>query len=163
MRLEQMYRRLGYEGFDLVKAEHDTWLEAQYTEQQNDALFSPLLDSPLCHELDDSSWLECCRIVRAYADSVPKWILCGHSAADTGKCQADWEAWKTVPERESTVADEYPQWTMPEPTVTEGFASDMDANGYLPMGFAIPHVAPDDPCPCGSGLRYCRCHGKYLS
>ena len=45
MRLEQMYRRLGYEGFDLVKAEHDTWLEAQYTEQQNDALFSPLLDS----------------------------------------------------------------------------------------------------------------------
>ena len=47
MRLEQMYRRLGYEGFELVKAEHDTWLEAQYTAHQNDALYQPLLDSPL--------------------------------------------------------------------------------------------------------------------
>ena len=31
MALEQLYRRLGYEGFELVKAEHDTWIEAQYT------------------------------------------------------------------------------------------------------------------------------------
>ncbi len=163
MRLEQMYRRLGYEGFDLVKAEHDTWLEAQYTEQQNDALFSPLMDSPLCRELDEASWLECCRIVRAYADSVPKWILCGRNAADTGLCRADWEAWKSVPEQEAHVSDEYPHWSMPEPTVTDGYASDVDAAGYLPIGFAIPHVAPDDPCPCGCGLSYRRCHGKYLS
>ena len=47
MRLEQMYRRLGYEGYELVKAAHDTWMEAQYTAGQNDALFQPLVDSPL--------------------------------------------------------------------------------------------------------------------
>jgi RNA polymerase sigma factor (sigma-70 family) len=56
----------------------------------------------------------------------------------------------------------YPQWAMPEPTISDGFAKELSVQ-EIPMGFAIPHVAPDDPCPCGSGLRYCRCHGKYLS
>ena len=140
MRLEQMYRRLGYEGFELVKAEHDTWIEAQYTAGTNVALFHPLEDSPLCPELDDDSWLACCEIVAQYADSVPKWALCGLSAAQTGLFKADWDAWKKrSPEQKEQLSD------------------------YLPAGFAIPHVAPDEPCPCGSGLRYCRCHGKYLS
>ena len=54
------------------------------------------------------------------------------------------------------------RWTMPEPTISEGFAAEMFTENY-PLGFAIPHVAPDDPCPCGSGLTYRHCHGKYLS
>ena len=58
--------------------------------------------------------------------------------------------------------EEYPHWTMPEPTISDGYAGELNSD-FLPLGFAIPHVAPDDPCPCGSGLRYCRCHGKYLS
>ena len=164
MRLEQMFRRLGYEGYELVKAEHDTWLEAQYTAQQNDALYQPLLDSPLCPELDDNSWLACCQIVSAYADSVPKWFLCGYTAAEKGFGQADWEAWKTLPEKAETApeGESYPHWTLPEPTISDGYAGEL-ASSDFPIGFAIPHVAPDDPCPCGSGLRYCRCHGKYLS
>jgi preprotein translocase subunit SecA len=28
---------------------------------------------------------------------------------------------------------------------------------------AVRHVAPDDPCPCGSGLKYKNCHGRHLS
>lgn len=131
MRLEQMYRRLGWEGLDLVKAVHDTWMEAQYTSGSNDALFQPLLDSPLCQDLDSKAWENCCQIVCEYADSIPKWCLFGLSAAQTGLCKAVHQSWET-----------------PE---------------IYPQGFAIPHVAPDEPCPCGSGLRYCRCHGKYLS
>ena len=166
MRLEQMYRRVGYEGFELVKAEHDTWIEAQYTEGENDALFQPLMDSPLYPELDDSSWAACCEIVAAYADSVPKWFLCGRSAKAAGLCKVDVEAYKkraldNTPKTEIKDED-YPHWTMPEPTVSDGYQQGMDSD-YLPVGFAIPHVAPNDPCPCGSGLRYCRCHGKYLS
>lgn len=164
MRLEQMYRRLGYEGYDLVKAEHDTWMEAQYTAEQNDALFQPLMDSPRSPDLDNESWLACCQIVSQYADSVPKWVLCGRSAAEAGLCKADWEAWKTLPAQDESAhpQDEYPHWNMPEPTVTDGFAAEIGEEA-IPLGFAIPHVAPDDPCPCGSGLRYCRCHGKFLS
>ena len=54
---------------------------------------------------------------------------------------------------------DYPHWNMPELTVSAGYPR----MGGFPLGFAIPHVAPDDPCPCGSGLRYAHCHGKYLS
>ena len=28
-----------------------------------------------------------------------------------------------------------------------------------PMG-TMPHVGRNDPCPCGSGLKYKNCHGK---
>jgi hypothetical protein len=140
MALEQLYRRLGYEGFELVKAEHDTWIEAQYTSDYNEALFHPLMDSPQGQHLDEESWKVCCQIVADYADSIPKWALNGLSAREAGQMQLDMKlnslrSWDKLPE----VAD-------------------------IPgMGFAIPHVAPDDPCPCGSGLRYCHCHGKYLS
>ncbi|MBR4775610.1 MAG: SEC-C domain-containing protein [Bacteroidales bacterium] len=165
IRLEQMYRRVGYEGFELVKAEHDTWIEAQYTAAVNEHLFDPLLDSPRCMELDEGSWRACCEIVEQYADSVPKWSLCGRSAAQTGLFKAGWESagkYPNNPEMQPNTSEEYPEWKMPEPTVSEGFAKDIGGD-YFPMGFAIPHVAPDDPCPCGSGLKYCRCHGKYLS
>ena len=34
-----------------------------------------------------------------------------------------------------------------------------------PMGFGmgITRVGRNDPCPCGSGLKYKNCHGKYNS
>lgn len=140
MALEQLYRRLGYEGFELVKAEHDTWIEAQYTADYNEALFHPLMDSPQGQHLDEESWKVCCQIVADYADAIPKWALNGLSAREAGQMQLDMKL-NTAP-----TWDKLP-----------------DVADFPGMGFAIPHVAPDDPCPCGSGLRYCHCHGKYLS
>ena len=172
MALEQMYRRVGYEGFELVKAEHDTWIEAQYTEEgvNSDPLFDPLVDSPRAQELDSESWLACCEIVVRYANSIPRWELGGASAENT-TLALNWESMKRqmkkaaddiAQEPAARTGEEYPHWTMPEPTISDGYASELDGD-FLPLGFAIPHVAPNDPCPCGSGLRYCRCHGKYLS
>jgi len=164
MRLEQLYRRLGWEGYDLVKAIHDTWMESQFTAAPNEALFQPLMDAPKAPELDSASWEACCQIVCDYADNAPKWCLCGQTAAAAGLCQADRDAWKQAENTppEPGEQDAYPHWSMPEPTISDGYAGEMASEAF-PMGFAIPHVAPDDPCPCGSGLRYCRCHGKYLS
>lgn len=161
MALEQLYRRLGYDGFDLVKAEHDTWIEAQYTAEYNEALFHPLMDSPQGQHLDPDSWKASCQIVADYADSVPKWALNGLCARETGIMQLDAASWENYPEEmePSSPADEYPHWNMPELTVSDGYPR----MGGFPLGFAVPHVAPDDPCPCGSGLRYSHCHGKYLS
>ena len=31
------------------------------------------------------------------------------------------------------------------------------------FGMAVPHVAPFEPCPCGSGLSYRNCHGKFIN
>ncbi|MBO7396697.1 MAG: SEC-C domain-containing protein [Bacteroidales bacterium] len=165
MALEQMYRSLGYEGFELVTALHDTWVEAQYTQAYNEALFAPLSESPGAMSLDPAQWQNCCRIVADYADVVPKWALCGQTARETGVFLLDSSSWE-FPEEPGNgpagleapqVQEDYPRWKMPPLTVSEGYGS-----FFLP-GFSIPHVAPDDPCPCGSGLRYCRCHGKLLS
>ncbi len=163
MRLEQMYKRIGYEGFDLVKAVHDTWMESQFTSGPRPELFDPIFDSPLFGTLDRNALESFCNIVSDYADSLPKWCLAGHSAKETGECLADRDAWKDNEERlqEPQEAD-YPRWNMPEPTITDGYAGEMSSDGY-PLGLAIPHVAPNDPCPCGSGLRYCRCHGRYMN
>lgn len=163
MALEQLYRRLGYEGLELVKAEHDTWIEAQYTAEYNEALFQPLMDSPQGQHLDEESWKVCCQIVADYADSIPKWALYGRSARESGHMLLDAASWENLPEeapgQETGAQEDYPHWHMPEPTVSDGYPR----MGGFPLGFAIPHVAPEDPCPCGSGLRYSHCHGKYLS
>jgi len=176
MALEEMLRRVGYDGFELVKAEHDVWIESQYMEDgvNADPLFQPLVDSPMGQELDSDSWLACCEIIVKYANSVPRWVLCG-APAENSELFVNWDRMKRQMQNDADLAaqaiessrvnigpDEYPHWTMPEPTITEGYASELDSD-FLPLGFAIPHVAPNDPCPCGSGLRYCRCHGKYLS
>ncbi|MBR5404273.1 MAG: SEC-C domain-containing protein [Bacteroidales bacterium] len=163
MRLEQMYKRIGYEGFDLVKAVHDTWMESQFTSGPRPELFDPIFDSPLFGTLDRQALESFCNIVADYADSLPKWCLAGHSAKETGECLADRDAWKDNEEKLPEPDDaDYPRWNMPEPTITDGYAGEMSSDGY-PLGLAIPHVAPNDPCPCGSGLRYCRCHGRYMN
>ena len=157
--LEKVYREAGYSGFELVKAEHDTWIEAQYTAASNPALFDPIYDAPKASSFPDSVWEKMCMVVCDFADAVPKWCLLGRSARESGMYLCDRKAWIAPEDATVPVPDEdYPQWTMPEPTVSEGYL-----NSDFPVGFAVPHVAPNDPCPCGSGLRYCRCHGKYLS
>lgn len=150
--LEEVYRKVGYAGFELVKAEHDTWIEAQYPSSGNSDILGPLYDAPHIREFSDSQWDSFCQVVADYADSVPKWCLRGRSAREAGECLVDrnapYDDYDYYDEKDSP-SEEYPRWNV--------LSSD------FPMGFAVPHVAPDDPCPCGSGLRYCRCHGKYLS
>ena len=161
--LDAVYRKAGFTGFELVKAEHDTWIEAQYTAASNPALFDPIYDAPKANSFTDREWEKMCMAVCDYADSLPKWCLQGRSAREAGECLCDRNAWKAPGEEfipELHPDEEYPQWTMPEPTVSDGYGG--LSSDFL-TGFALPHVAPDDPCPCGSGLRYCRCHGKYLS
>lgn len=161
--LDAVYRKAGFTGFELIKAEHDTWIEAQYTAASNPALFDPIYDAPAANCFPDREWEAMCMAVCDYADSVPKWCLQGRSAREADQCLCDRSAWKAPQEDflpDILPGEEYPQWTMPEPTVSDGYGG---LTQDFPVGFAIPHVAPDDPCPCGSGLRYCRCHGKFLS
>ena len=161
--LDAVYRKEGFTGFELIKAEHDTWIEAQYTAASNPALFDPIYDAPNANSFTDREWEAMCMVVCDYADNVPKWCLQGRSAHEVDQCLCDRNAWKAPQEEmvpEPLPGEEYPQWTMPEPTVSDGYGG---LTSDFPVGFAIPHVAPGDPCPCGSGLRYSRCHGKYLS
>lgn len=158
-----LLKEFGFEGFELVKAEHDVWMEAQMPDG-NDHIFDILYEKQeFITSIDRLR--RYVNVFADYADSVPKWALKGHSAAETGflLVQADPERLLEDIQGYDTPAGgedgDYPQWTMPSPTVSEGYAL---PEGF-PFGLAIPHVAPDDPCPCNSGLKYRFCHGKILN
>ena len=169
--LENSLHRGGYSGFELVKTVYDIWICAQ-SDADFDDLFYPV-ENRMERYPSESNYLEALRDVENYANSVPKWSLGGRSADETGfmRVTADLQdAEEPLP-----VEEEIPvHWEMPRPTISEGYTDliEKDAtlealakilpNGF-PFGMAIPHVAQDDPCPCGSGLLYGQCHGKHLS
>ena len=139
---------LGYEGESLYVAAHTVWLNAQY---EPDAHNLDLLMSPLSSAAADvdtfDRFADCAQIIIDYANSVPKWLLKGHSAKDTGLMVY-------------SVTDDY---------LEELYGAELSEaeNEEILRFFESVHkvrpVAPDDPCPCGSGLSYRLCHGKYCS
>ena len=167
--LTDALQRIGYEGFDLVRVQHDLWIDAQIP-FDNEMLFAPLTSR---EELigSDEVYNACFQAIVDYANSVPKWALNGFSALEKDMMvleQPEEEMQRTEDE------EAYPEWTMPRPTISEGYTDLIEKDEALerlsslmpegfPFGLAIPHVAPTDPCPCGSGLRYGHCHGKNLN
>ena len=102
-----------------------------------------------------------------YANSLPKWRLFGYSADETG-------ALRVYVDPSEEPAEGEPHWEMPHPSISEGYSDLIETTPELdaltammppgfPFGMAIPHVAGDDPCPCGSGLKYKNCHGRNKS
>ena len=169
--LTDALQRIGYDGFDLVKVQHDIWAEAQFP-YDNSALFDPLTSrEDRIH--DDGLYLSCMKAIVDYANIVPKWALNGFNALEKDMMILEQPDSGVSEEPESEDAG-YPRWTMPRPTISEGYTDLIEKDEALerlsplmpegfPFGMAIPHVAPMDPCPCGSGLRYCHCHGKKLN
>ena len=146
--LADMLYNIGYEGEGLSAAAHSVWLNAQYEPDRHnlDLLMSPLADAaPDVDTLERFS--DYAQIVLDYANSVPKWLLKGHTAKETGLMLY-------------SASSEY---------LEELYGSELSEteNEEVMRFFDSVHkvrpVAPDDPCPCGSGLSYCRCHGKLYS
>ena len=166
-------QRIGYEGFDLLRAQHDIWVEAQYP-YDNEALFAPLADKDETIP-SDSLYYGCMDAIIDYANAVPKWALNGFSALEKDYLILEYPPEEGAAEETSAPREEaYPEWSMPRPSISEGYTDLIETDDALdrlsglmpegfPFGMAIPHVAPTDPCPCGSGLRYCHCHGKMLN
>lgn len=73
-------------------------------------------------------------IVQEYMNNVPKWIFKGYSSHE--------------------VFEKYEKPSLqPLP----------DKMPPASFGMGVPRVGRNDPCPCGSGLKYKNCHGKYKS
>ena len=166
--LVDMLKRIGYEGSELTRIEHEIWLDAQ-AEEGGDLIYdSVYAKDESIHS--DAEFMRCLHIIADYANSIPLWRLCGYSAAEENL-----ELFFLPDEFQNPVtADEAeagaPSWKMPHPTVSEGYTQASEDQipedllkllpGGFPFGMAVPPAAPDDPCPCGSGLRYKHCHGK---
>ncbi|MBQ8061597.1 MAG: SEC-C domain-containing protein [Bacteroidales bacterium] len=138
LRLVEMLDNLGYSGEDLVHEEHDIWMNAQMVggDDSTEAIFSSV--SRMQDKIDSfEDYNACMEVVSAYANSLPKWLLRGHSA-DEVNCL------KVILQSE-------------EDPVTA-----MIRRNPL-LGLYVRPVPADDPCPCGSGLSYRFCHGRRLS
>lgn len=167
-----MLRKLRYEETYLTREAHDIWMNSQdvHSPEAIEDMYGAVTDVE--DELTASRYRSYLQVIADYANSLPKWLLSGHSSAETGYLTS--EISDAPMDDELMPADEPEHWSMPHPTISEGYSDLIESDDALdqlesrmpdgfPFGMAIPHVAPDDPCPCGSGLKYCRCHGKVLS
>ena len=75
-----------------------------------------------------------------YCNSVPLWIFKGRSSH---------EMFQNDPQKEEKIA------------AAGAMMSQMQRR--LQEASAFPKVGRNDPCPCGSGLKYKKCHGKNMN
>lgn len=140
--LKDMLKSIGYEGDSLRKMLHTVWMSSQYAidEDATEILFSPVTDKQ-----DDipsfEMFRDCINVIVNYANSVPKWLLKGNNALKANKMKL------------SVRIDE----------LAEAYGGADPYMQLFDLGFAVHPVAPDEPCPCGSGFSYRVCHGKHLS
>ena len=147
--LESMLSEIGYEEDEYPLIEHDIWMSSQ-SDEEDDVLYD-IISSKVDWRDQPRIYNECLGILSDYADHLPKWELFGWSASEKGMPGKNLFLDTSDQDREL----EHPHWDLPSPTVTAGFGAF--------IGLSVPHVSREDPCPCGSGLKYGHCHGKYLS
>ncbi len=137
-RLVEMLLNLGYSGHDLVLEEHDIWMNSQmvWGDDATEEIFGSVSDKQDDIETFED-YNECMEIVAAYANSLPKWLLRGHSSNEAN-------CLKVILQSED-----------------DPIMDMIRKNPY--MSLYVPPVQMDEPCPCGSGLSYRLCHGKSLN
>ena len=116
---------------------HDIWMNSQMVgkEDSTEEIFKFVNDRqdliPSFSEYD-----ACMRAIAAYANSLPKWILGGHSS------------------------DEVKRMAIVLQGDSDDPLEELVAKNPL-LGLFVPPSPADAPCPCGSGLSYRFCHGRY--
>ena len=146
---------LGYDRQDILDCLNEVWVNAQYAmdEACAEAMFSCVNDR--INEIETfDEYRRCIDTIAAYANSVPKWLLKGHSSTESNLLKL------SIKVDESGFEEELPgeDGTKKGPDELPG-----PLNELYRYSMAVRHVGPDDPCPCGSGLSYRRCHGKNLN
>lgn len=137
--MTRMMSSFGLFGTDARLVAHDVWMNAQMTGDgdSTEDVFNCVNDRQETFE-DFEEYDRCMRTVAAYANSLPKWILGGHSS------------------------DEANRMAIVLKDGGEDPLADMIARNPL-LGLFVPPSPDDEPCPCGSGLSYRFCHGRYKS
>ncbi|MCI1786167.1 MAG: SEC-C domain-containing protein [Bacteroidales bacterium] len=178
-----MLSDLGYPETAIRKEMHDIWINSQTaidTESAQDLFISVIRKENIIS--GPGRYDFCLRIVADYANSLPKWLLKGRSPdnSDYMKIILQAETDADIPDDmipfpvfspdSDAIPENMPHWHLPDPVFSDGYpdlpiveVSSESVLSGLQFGMAVRHVAPDDPCPCGSGLKYKFCHGRHLS
>lgn len=156
--LEEILERLGYSATDVECEMHNIWIESQYAMHEDAAerMFR-CVNSRIDSFSSFDEYKSCIDTVATYANSVPKWILKGRSANEYGALQ--------ISIRVDAGQEEflYDEEGAAEPGTSDKMPRAEALTDFFKYGMAVKHVAPNAPCPCGSGLSYRLCHGKHLS
>lgn len=154
--LKDVLETLGYDSLDIEDIINEIWQAAQYS---TDSHYAEVMFDSVNECIEDigafEEYRDAVNAIAAYANSVPKWLLKGRTSNETDSLKI------SIKVEESPLAppDTYGP-KMPEQT---NVGIDSPLNEFYKYNMAVKHVAPDDPCPCGSGLSYRRCHGKNLN
>ena len=154
-KLTQMYASMGVAGDELVMEQHEAWFNSQTAQEDRSAsdLFAGVTERSE-EMMSFEAYNACMQVVADYANAVPKWILKGWSADEIGVLKVDIKTDEEHPQYSD--ANEYAASSFPYPSQYTQMEAFLDK-------IVVPHIAPDDPCPCGSGLKYRHCHGKRLN
>lgn len=139
---------IGYEGDALLAVAHSVWINAQFEPDDNN---TGMLLYPVTSVIDEIPTFELFReyvdVILAYANKVPKWLLKGRSAEETGMMRY-------------SASDSYLE------SLYGHEMSESESEALMKLFDSVHRVrpaGPDDPCPCGSGFSYRFCHGRHVS
>lgn len=158
---------LGLSQHDIMQEMHNIFVSSQYT-MNNEAAES--LFETVNSRIDSIPSFEEFRrdidMLAAYSNTIPKWILRGKTSNETDLLKLSIRIDQAMQQEFAGGEQEESFGQMPSflnPGEDVGVPSAAGLSDFFKYGFAVRHVGPDDPCPCGSGLSYRRCHGKNLS
>ena len=117
-------------GNDYILIMHWLWLEIQ-TGEGDEARYKELVKKILQNSEKKARALA--RAIESYSNVIPVWVFRGRSSIDM-MCDS--------------------------PALRENEAMSTFFEHQMTGLFRAASVGPDDPCPCGSGLKYKNCHGK---
>ena len=120
-------------GNDYILIMHWLWLEIQ-TGEGDEARYKELVKKILQNSEKKARALA--RAIESYSNVIPVWAFRGRSSMDM-MCDS--------------------------PALRENEAMSSFFEHQMTDLFRAAVIGPDDPCPCGSGLKYKNCHGKYQS
>lgn len=153
--------KLGYTGAQAGRIMHEIWVNAQYSMEESfaEAMFKCIND-----RIDDiESFAEYRSYINAiaeYANKMPKWVLKGNISDEVNLLRLSIKVDESAMDGSNIPDEDEETEEMPDSSLVAG-PTPMDQ--FYRFGLAVKPVYPDAPCPCGSGLSYCRCHGKILN
>jgi len=146
--VKNMLEKFGYSGEELSMELYRIWQNSQQVTDEN--VMEDLFYSVTSRMSDIDSYEEFknyIKVIADYANNAPKWALKGYSAVKR----------KTLLINLVDDIDEEGEESFID------IDKDMMVQYDLVDRMLVPKVDLDDPCPCGSGLKYRSCHGKYLN
>lgn len=154
--LLDMLKELEYNEFECLDHLNNIWICSQ---NPSDEVLAESLFESINDCIDDiPSFEQYCKyadIIAAYANSIPKWELMGHSADELGVL-------KIVNEQGEDESIAFPDGDSVG-VATASLPRQDSLNDFFKYGITLKRPSPNEPCPCGSGLKYKNCHGKLLN